>query len=172
MNPKFRRALPLVAGVAGLALAALTGLAMAKTHTTLGTASNATIGKTIVVDGRGLTVYELKPETSHHLLCKTKDCFANWPPVKVASAHTKLTAATGIKGRLGITHRSGFFQVTLGGHPLYRFAGDTAKKGNANGQGIHGFGGTWHVVTASSSAPSTTTPTTTTNTTPTNPYGY
>jgi predicted lipoprotein with Yx(FWY)xxD motif len=170
MKPRFPRlVLPLIAGVAGLALAALTGLAMAKTHTTLGTASNATLGKTIVVDSRGLTVYELKPETSHHLLCKTKACFNFWPPVKVASAKTKLTAAAGVKGKLGILHRAGIFQVTLAGHPLYRFSGDSAKKGMATGQGIKGFGGTWHVVTASSTQ---TTMTTTTNTTPTSPYPY
>jgi predicted lipoprotein with Yx(FWY)xxD motif len=160
MNLKSRRfAVPLVAAVAAVALAALTGLALAKTHTTLGTASNATIGKTIVVDSRGLTVYELKPETTHHLLCKTKACFGFWPPVKVASAKTKLTAATGIKGKLGVLHRNGFFQVTLGGHPLYRFSGDNSKKGMAAGQGIKGFGGTWHVVTASSTHTTTTTTT-------------
>jgi predicted lipoprotein with Yx(FWY)xxD motif len=171
MKPRFRRLfLPLIAGVAGLSLAAVTGLALAKTHTTLGTASNAALGKTIVVDSRGLTVYELKGENSHHLLCRTQACFKLWPPVKVASRKSRLTAASGVTGRLGIMHRSGFFQVTLGGHPLYRFAGDSATKGKATGEGIMGFGGTWHVVAASSKQPTSTG--TTTNTTPTNPYGY
>jgi predicted lipoprotein with Yx(FWY)xxD motif len=149
--------------VAGFALAALAGLALAKPPATLGTAKNSTIGKTIVVDARGLTVYELRPETTHHLLCtKATGCFQSWPPVKVASAKTKLTAAHGVKGKLGILHRNGIFQVTLGGHPLYRFAGDASKKGMANGHGIHSFGGTWHVVVAAS----------TPNTSPTTPYRY
>ena len=128
------------------------------------------LGETIVVDSGGRTVYELSPETTHHLLCKkTNGCFGVWPPLKVASAKTKLTAAHGVKGKLGILHRNGFFQVTLGGHPLYTFAGDASKPGMANGQGVHSFGGTWHVVAESSSAPATpsNTPTTTTPTTPT-----
>ena len=152
----------LVAGGAVLAMAALAGIVLASPPATLGTAKNATISKTIAVDSRGRTVYELRPETIHHLLCsKATGCFQSWPPVKVASARTKLTVAHGVKGKLGILHRNGIFQVTLGGRPLYRFAGDASKKGMANGQGIHSFGGTWHVVAAS-----------TTNTSPTTPYRY
>jgi predicted lipoprotein with Yx(FWY)xxD motif len=159
-----------VAASAGAGVAALTGLALAKSTTTLGVADNLPMGKAIVVDSRGLTLYELRPETTHHLLCtKAKGCFSIWRPVKVRSAHAKLTAAHGIKGKLGTLHRNGLFQVTLGGHPLYRFAGDNAKKGATNGQDLHSFGGTWHVVVVrsikSTSPPQTMT--TQTNTTPT-----
>jgi predicted lipoprotein with Yx(FWY)xxD motif len=130
---------------------------LAAAPTTLGVSNNSTLGKTIAVDSRGLTVYELSPETTHHLLCKkATGCFAVWPPLKVASAKTKLTGAKGIKGKLGILHRNGIFQVTLGGHPLYHFAPDRSKAGAASGQGIHSFGGRWHVVTATSTAPPTT----------------
>jgi predicted lipoprotein with Yx(FWY)xxD motif len=163
-NTKIRAAKALIAAV-GLLAGALTGMALAATsHTTLKTAHNSSLGKTIVVDSRGRTVYELKPETAHHLLCTSKQCLQFWPPVTVHSAKTKLSKATGVKGKLGILHRKGFLQVTLGGVPLYRFAKDTAK-GQANGNGIMGFGGTWHVVTASShktSSSSTTTGSTTT----------
>jgi predicted lipoprotein with Yx(FWY)xxD motif len=161
MTPRHRSiVLLLVAAVAGFGLAA--GMARAKTHTVLKTASNATIGKTIVVDSRGLTVYTLSGETSHHLKCKKPGgCFANWPPVTVASAKTKLKAGSGVKGRLRILHRSGIFQVTLNGHPLYRFVGDGSKKGKAAGEGITAFGGTWHVVPASTSMSTTTTTTNT-----------
>ncbi len=170
-----------VACVAGFGASVLAGLAVAKSLATLGTAKNSTISKTLVVDSRGLTVYELSPETIHHLLCtRASGCFEFWPPLRVSSAKTKLTAARGVTGKLGILHRSGFFQVTLGGHPLYHFAGDGAKKGMANGQGIHGFGGTWHVVVAASSTGTltstpttpTTTPTTPTTPTTTYPNGY
>jgi hypothetical protein len=63
--------------------------------------------------------------------------------------------------------RHGFVQITLNGRPLYRFSGDTAK-GQAKGEGIHGFGGVWHVVkegaATSGSTQTTTMPTTTTST--------
>jgi len=157
----------LVVAVACFAIAGVTGLALARTTPTLSRAKNSTIGKTIVVDSRGLTVYELSPETTHHLLCtKAKGCFKVWPPVTVPTAKTKITAS-GVNGKLGTLHRNGFFQLTLGGRPLYHFFLDASKRGSAKGQGIHSFGGSWHVV-AASAAPTTTT--TTTTTTPYPPY--
>jgi hypothetical protein len=83
-----------------------------------------------------------------------------------------VTAAKGIKGKLGVLHRSGFFQVTLNGHPLYTFKLDNAKKGNTTGEGIVSFGGTWHVIAVGSTTTNTNTmPTNTgTTTTSTNPY--
>ncbi|HTX45529.1 MAG TPA: hypothetical protein VMD48_04580 [Solirubrobacteraceae bacterium] len=53
-----------------------------------------------------------------------------------------------------------FYQLTLGGRPLYTFAEDGAS-GQANGNGIKSFGGTWHVIatSAASDAPATTTTT-------------
>jgi predicted lipoprotein with Yx(FWY)xxD motif len=166
LTPRWgRRALALL--VAALAMAALAVIALAKSPATLGTAKNATIGGAIVVDAHGLTVYELRPETTRHLLCtKATGCFRAWPPVKVPSATTKLTSVRGVRGKLGILHRNGIFQVTLGGHPLYRFAGDASTRGMANGQGIHSFGGVWHVVVAASTTnASPTRPTSTTTTT-------
>ncbi len=171
----------LAAGVAGVTLAGLVGMAAAQPPTTLTTAANSALGETIVVDAHGLTVYELTHESTQHLLCtKANRCFSIWRPVTVASAKTKLSAAHGTSGKLGTLHRNGFFQVTLGGHPLYRFAGDASKRGAASGQSIHSFGGTWHVVAASAgvtgttpttpTTPTTTTPTTMTPTTPTTPY--
>jgi predicted lipoprotein with Yx(FWY)xxD motif len=168
--------------LAGVATAALAGgLALAKSQPTLRTASNATIGKTIVVNGHGLTVYELRPETRTHLLCTSAQCLKFWPMVTVSSRTAKLTKSAAVKGKLGILHRNGKFQVTLAGRPLYRFAGDAAKPGAASGQGIKAFGGTWHVVVtgpASTSGSSTTTMTTDTTTStsttppPTGTYTY
>jgi predicted lipoprotein with Yx(FWY)xxD motif len=168
--PLKHRSIPvLVAVIGGSAIAGLTSLALAKSSPGLATAKNATIGKTIVVDSHGLTVYALSPETTRHLLCTKADgCFKFWPPVTVASAKTKLTAAAGIKGKLKILHRDGLFQVTLSGRPLYRFAGDASKRGSAKGQGLHTFGGVWHVVSASDPQP--TMSTTTTSATSTTPY--
>jgi predicted lipoprotein with Yx(FWY)xxD motif len=150
--------------------AAIASLAFAKTTTTLQTARNSKLGETIVVGSNGRTLYALKPETTHHLLCKNSQCFQFWPPLKV-SKNAKLTAASGVKGKLGKLHRDGFYQVTLGGDPLYMFAEDSGK-GQANGQGIKSFGGTWHVIATSSSKHDTTTTTTTTSSTTSSTYSY
>jgi predicted lipoprotein with Yx(FWY)xxD motif len=145
---------------------------------TLSSNASSMLGKPVVINPQGRTLYHLSPETSRHLLCKSRECLGNWPPLTVKSAKTKLKAGSGVKGKLALLHRSnGTFQVTLNGLPLYRYAGDSAK-GDVNGEGIESFGGTWHAARASSSA-STTMPTTTgTSTTPTTtstepaPYKY
>ena len=170
---------------AALAVAALiSGVAGAAGALPLVSAShNSALNETLVVDGHGRTLYSLHPETTHHLLCRSRACFEVWPPLTVRSASVKLVAGHGVEGHMGLLHRSdGKLQVTLRGLPLYRFSGDGAK-GQAHGEGIKSFGGTWHAVTAEthpSGAPSgTTTPTTSTPTTPTTstpsmtpPYGY
>ncbi len=145
---------------------AIAGMAFAKTTTTLQTAHNAKLGETIVVNAGGLTLYELKPGAG----CKSEKCFMFWPPLKV-SKNAKLTAAKGIKGKLGKLHRDGFYQVTLGGDPLYTFFGDERKKGKATGNGATSFGGTWHVIATSASKKDTPT-TTTTSTTTSSTYSY
>jgi len=133
-------------------------------------ASNAKLGKQIVVDGRGRTLYVLQPESTHHLLCKSSACLKFWPPLTVRSSKTPLKAGPGVRGRLAILRRgNGVLQVTLGGLPLYRYAGDSAK-GEANGQNIHTFGGTWHVLPAKGAAsPMTPATSTTPAATPTTP---
>lgn len=148
------------------------GTQAAPATTTLAAATDAATGKPIVVDAGGLSVYELGRETTRHLLCtKRNGCFKLWPPLTVASARTKPTAAAGIGGKLGILHRNGLFQVTLGGHPLYHFAGDQSTPGAVNGQGIHSFGGTWHTVAAPGASTTPTGPTGPTGPTyPTYPY--
>ncbi len=138
-----------VAAVAVLAaFVAMVGLAVASSPT-LKSANNATLAQPIVVSSKGRTVYELKGETTHHLLCKSKSCFAAWPPLKVAK-NAKVTKGPAVKGKIGVIHRSGFYQVTLGGVPLYYFAGDH-HNGDVSGNGIKSFGGTWHVVGANPS---------------------
>lgn len=147
------------AAVSALALiAALAGVALAggAATTTVNSASNSTLGQTVVVNAQGLTLYSLTPETTHHLLCKSSECFKRWPPLTVHSSKTKLKAGPGVHGPLGILRRSnGKFQVTLRGKLLYRYAEDHAK-GDAEGQGIESFGGTWHAVTAGAASAKTT----------------
>jgi predicted lipoprotein with Yx(FWY)xxD motif len=143
------------AAAATLALAAsLAAIALAASASvTINSASSSKLGERVAVNPQGLTLYSLSPETASHLLCKSRECLAFWPPVTVPSRKTKLKAGRNVQGRLGILRRSnGTLQVTLRGMPLYRFVKDRAK-GEANGQGIESFGGTWHAVSASTGAP-------------------
>jgi predicted lipoprotein with Yx(FWY)xxD motif len=168
-RPPVQLALAAVATAVAITAAA-TALAAAPSLT-LRSNANSMLGKPVVVNPQGRTLYKLSPETSRHLLCKSKECLTNWPPLTVKSAQTKLKAGSGVKGKLGLLHRgNGTLQVTLNGLPLYRYAGDSAKD-DANGEGIESFGGTWHAVTASSSSSTTTSPTTTTSPEPA-PYKY
>jgi predicted lipoprotein with Yx(FWY)xxD motif len=161
-----------LAGMAGFAIAAFGAIAVAKTFT-LKVAKNAKVvnfnthavsHETIVTTSRSAALYTLSGETPHHLKCTSSQCLSFWPPLKAKSAKS-LSKATGIKGKLGVIHRKGFTRVTLAGHPLYRFAPDKSNR-VATGQDVMNFGGTWHVVTASShktSSSSTTTGSTTTS---------
>lgn len=166
------------ATVALVASFAAMALASSSTAPTVGSATNAKFTEKIVVDAHGRTLYALSPETTRHLLCKSSQCLKFWPPLTVSSRKTKLTAGSGVHGHLGILRRSnGALQVTLSGLPLYRYSGD-GTRGTANGENIHSFGGTWHVVSAATSAApakaETKTPTTSTPppTTTNEKYGY
>jgi predicted lipoprotein with Yx(FWY)xxD motif len=125
------------------------------TSVRVGAASNTELGEQVLVNSQGRTLYVLTPETVKHLLCKSSGCLRFWPPLTVPSSKTKLEAASGVHGRLGILHRSnGMLQVTLNGMPLYRFSEDHAS-GEVNGQNFKSFGGTWHVLSVTGSPSST-----------------
>ncbi|HEY1524327.1 MAG TPA: hypothetical protein VGF70_15055 [Solirubrobacteraceae bacterium] len=159
--------------VAGVGLAVLAGATVAKTftlqvarHAMVTNQAQKTVHENIVVNSKGRAVYVLSGDSKSHPQCtKVNDCFSFWPPLKVTSK-SSLSKAPGVPGKLGIWHRDGFNQVTLGGHPLYTYAADTAKD-QADGQGAKGFGGTWSVVKSSSSGSGSTRATTTTATTTT-----
>ena len=129
--------------VAVVALLAVAAIAAAKSATIgVGTASVHGHKESVAVNAKGVTIYELGPETSHHLVCKSADCFAAWPPVKAKGAVTKMA---GVTGKLGTIKRDGFKQVTLNGKPVYTFVEDGNRRGEAEGDGIRNFGGVWHV---------------------------
>lgn len=158
-----RRVVIVTALVACLAAASLTATVLAASIAlSIGSASNSRLGKQVVINAQGRTLYSLSPETTKHLLCTSRECFKHWPPVTVSSSKTKLKAGSGVQGHLGIVRRSnGLLQVTLRGLPLYRYSQDHAK-GEAEGEGIESFGGIWHAVSApSSAAPSKPAPPTT-----------
>lgn len=139
MTTRLRRAV-LISTTGLLVLAAL---AVAKASTVgVGTAEVKGHREPVAVNSRGATVYELAPESAHHLVCTSAACLSVWPPVKASGTPTK---ARGVAGKLGTVKRKGFRQVTLNGHPLYTFSEDNGRRGKAEGEGINNFGGVWHV---------------------------
>jgi predicted lipoprotein with Yx(FWY)xxD motif len=142
------RATPAIAtGLVALAAsAAIAG--GATTKPTVKAVQNAAVGKKVVVDAKkAMTLYYLTGDTKARK-CSNSTCTGFWPPLTVRSLHTKVVKGKGINGKLTVFKRpDGKFQVALRGKPLYHFVGDSAK-GNANGEGIVSFGGTWHAMPA------------------------
>jgi predicted lipoprotein with Yx(FWY)xxD motif len=123
-------------------------------------ASNTSLGTTVLVDAQGMTLYRLSGEENGKFICTSAACVSEWHPLVAPSAGV---AGASI-GSLGTVKRpEGSQQVTYKGLPLYTFAGDKAP-GEANGQGIKDVG-VWSAIspgattvsasktTSSSSAP-------------------
>jgi predicted lipoprotein with Yx(FWY)xxD motif len=121
------------------------------------TANDASLGGTILVNSRGMTLYRLSGEKTGKFVCTSSTCLRNWHPL-VANA----SKPSGSVSSLGVVKRpDGTMQVTYRGEPLYTFTADHSP-GQANGQGIKDVG-TWDAVmtskaTASAPAPAQSTP--------------
>ena len=113
---------------------AATGNAVSAQPTSIGT---------ILVDGKGKTVYVFGNDKTSASTC-TGSCATDWPPV---AAPTPLPASIpGVTGAIGETTRAdGSHQLTVAGHPVYNFSGDSAA-GQTKGQGLTLNGGLWTVV--------------------------
>lgn len=134
--------LKLVLVFAAAALMLSAGFAAASTSaTSVGTAQSK-LGR-ILVDGHGHSLYLFERDRGGKSSCYG-GCAGEWPPL-IASG--KPHASSGVKAAwLGRTKRhDGRWQVTYRGHPLYTFAGDTAR-GQTNGEGLDDFGGWWYLV--------------------------
>jgi predicted lipoprotein with Yx(FWY)xxD motif len=91
------------------------------------------------------TLYRLSPETKTHVLCTSSSCLGIWKPLLVRSKTTTVHLPTGVTGTVGFLKRGTRYQVTLSSHPLYTYTSDS-RAGQANGQRIKSFGGTWLVI--------------------------
>jgi predicted lipoprotein with Yx(FWY)xxD motif len=122
--------------------AAASSSASASGDALLKTADSASYG-TIVVDGKGMTVYMFDKDTqgSGASSCSGQ-CLVAWPPVIADSATPPVDGVTGEVG--SITRDDGTTQATLDGWPLYYWQGDAAP-GDATGQGVQGV---WWVLSA------------------------
>jgi predicted lipoprotein with Yx(FWY)xxD motif len=105
-------------------------------------AANSNLGR-ILVDARGRTLYLFAKDRNGKSAC-SGSCAVYWPPL-IASGKPKAGAGAR-QSLLGTTRRAdGRLQVTYRHHPLYRYAGDSAK-GQTNGQGLNASGGLWWVL--------------------------
>jgi predicted lipoprotein with Yx(FWY)xxD motif len=124
------------------------------------TASNSTLGATVLTNSAGMTLYALSGERAGKFICTASSCTAIWHPVGASGT----TTPSGSVSSLGTVKRpDGTEQVTYKGMPLYTFARDQ-QPGQANGQGIKDVG-TWSAVrtgaaatAAKSAAPAPATP--------------
>lgn len=114
------------------------------------TASNSSLGGTVLVNAKGLTLYRLSGEQGGKFICTSAACVQTWHPVVAPSGGKP----SGSVRSLGVVKRpDGTEQVTYKGMPLYTFVQDQAP-GDAHGQGFKDVG-TWNAVTITASSAST-----------------
>lgn len=114
---------------------------------TIGAANVAGYGM-VLVDGHGRTLYMLTSERGGKITCNVATaCTEVWPDIELPAGVTAAQPGSGIdKSLLGtVKDKSGHLRVTYGGWPLYTFSRDKAT-GQAAGEGINSFGGTWYVL--------------------------
>jgi len=103
----------------------------------------------VLANSHGFTLYGLSDENGGKLACTGK-CLQFWPPALVSTGVTKVSLGAGVTGAIGFVTRSATTkQVTFDGYPLYTFVKDTGA-GQAHGEGVSAFGGTWGLLRASS----------------------
>ncbi len=158
-NPHLLRSSLAVAGVAA-AVGALAGGAGAKSTATAPvlklesvsvTANGKTSRHSVLVNGAGHAVYLLTGDSAKHPECESSSCLGYWPAV--TSSAKRPVVGKGVTGKVAIWRHGGISQVTINGHPLYTYLADSSA-GEATGEGLASFGGTWEVLSASGVAAS------------------
>jgi predicted lipoprotein with Yx(FWY)xxD motif len=118
--------------------------------TTFTTASVSGLG-TVVVDGKGNTVYILTSGGHTNLPCTdASGCTGLWPDLPFPDGVSAAKAGSGIKASLLGSKKlsDGETYPTYKGWLMYEYSGDSGP-GDSNGQGIKSFGGTWYALDSS-----------------------
>lgn len=105
----------------------------------------------VVVDGKGRTVYILTSGGHTNVPCTdASGCTKLWPDLPLPSGVSAARAGTGLKASLLGTKQlaDGETYPTYNGWLMYEYAGDSGP-GQARGQGIKSFGGTWYALNVS-----------------------
>ena len=122
----------------------------AKPSTSFSTANVSGVG-TVVVDGRGRTVYILTADGKTNAPCTdASGCTKLWPDLPLPDGVASAKGEMGINASLLSTKKlsDGETYPTYHGWLMYEYAGDSGP-GQSKGQGIKSFGGTWYALTAS-----------------------
>ncbi|GAA1855970.1 hypothetical protein GCM10009836_40160 [Pseudonocardia ailaonensis] len=98
-----------------------------------------TVGTVVTSDGFTLYRFTKDPTRPSKSTC-TGECAVAWPPVHGDGQPVLQGIPSGLVGTIG--RPDGTQQLTLGGWPLYRYAGDR-RPGDANGEGM---GGVWQAI--------------------------
>jgi predicted lipoprotein with Yx(FWY)xxD motif len=109
--------------------------------------NNTTLGKKILVNRKGMSLYSLSVERKGRFICTDGACLALWRPLTIA----KGAVATGVAHLTVVMRPDGRRQVAYRGGPLYTFAQDKAR-GDVKGNGFKDVG-VWRVAVVSGSAP-------------------
>lgn len=117
------------------------GAGSASTSSTTVAVKKSKLGMILTAGPKKLTVYVFEADKGMTSSCSAA-CAKVWPPVTGTATATPPAQ----QSLIGTTTRSdGTKQVTYKGHPLYFFAKDK-DDGDAYGQGVKHFGGSWYAV--------------------------
>ena len=97
----------------------------------------------VVVDADGFTLYRFDSDRDGAATCADA-CASTWPPVIVDPSLRMAVAGLATTDVGVVRRRDGTVQLTVGGWPMYRFAGDLRPGQDAG----HGIGGVWFAVTS------------------------
>ncbi len=113
----------------------------ARSTTVVKVVKNTKLGKQVLVNRRGFTLYSLSAETHGRFICTDSVCRSLWTPLVVPRG----TKPAGTAKLATVKRPDGRTQVTYRGLPLYSFREDK-RPGDANGNGFKDVG-TWLVAT-------------------------
>ena len=102
----------------------------------------------VLVDGRGRTVYLLTSGDHTNVPCDdSSGCTKVWPDLPLPQGTSSAVAGSGLQASLLSTMKlsDGETYPTYNGWLMYEYVGDSGP-GQANGQGIQSFGGTWYAI--------------------------
>ena len=135
----------LIGGLVVLAAVAIAVASMASASGASTVGKGHALGKTVLVNRSGLTLYSLSAETNGRFIC-TSSCLSLWHPLTVKNGQKP----TGSRSLATIHRPDGRIQVTYKGKPLYTFVQDR-KRGQASGEGFKDVG-VWHAAVVGSAA--------------------